>query len=340
MNNNFKEDPGIAELWIKGIAIAKVLYRRKWLILSVFILGAVLGASKAFFLNQITYTGKVTFAIIEKGGQNSGLSSLVSQFGGIGGDATLFSPENMLVLLKSNKIIEETLLSSAANFQDSIFLDVYLMRYYKKDVEKGKIHLESFRGQRSEFTRESDSILSTIVKDLKETIQIERGEKKSTINELKVVSNNEAWAHDFSLELLEKASNMYLDIKTGKSKRNLDGLQQRLDSVSSELNRAMYGAASEADQSIGIFQAQPRVSRVKKEMQVQLLSNLYAELVKNMELTKYTLNQEEPVFQIIDASRMPLEKKGRGIAKNTVIFAFLFSSLVISYYAIKTYLNI
>jgi hypothetical protein len=341
MNSNFKDDPGILELWLKGKDIVKVLIGKKWVILSVFLMGAVFGGLKAFFFNGVLFTGRVTFSIIEKGSPNSGLSSLVSQFGGgLGGDGTLFSPDNILILLKSNKIIEQSLLSKASGFQDSVFLDVYLVRQFHKDINNGEINLKSFRVPRQDFSREADSIFSIVVKEVKESIIIERGEKKSTINELKVVSNNETWAQNFSLELIENASNMYLEIKTGKSKRNLIVLQNRLDSVYIELNAAMYGVASEVDQSIGFFQAQPRVSRLKKEMQVQLLSNLYGELVKNIELNKFTLSQEEPVFQIIDASRMPLEKKGKGLIKNSIVFAFLFSSLVISYHAIRTYLNI
>jgi capsule polysaccharide export protein KpsE/RkpR len=42
---------------------------------------------------------------------------------------------------------------------------------------------------------------------------------------------------------------------------------------------------------------------------VQMLSLMYAEVLKNMEIAKFTLDNQTPFFQVVDKPTLPLEKK-------------------------------
>ncbi|MGC8025682.1 hypothetical protein ACP3WI_25235, partial [Salmonella enterica] len=57
-----------------------------------------------------------------------------------------------------------------------------------------------------------------------------------------------------------------------------------------------------------------------------MLSTVYAEVVKNLELAKFTLSQETPVIQIVDNSLFPLiRNKVSKIFQATIFFYnFLF----------------
>jgi hypothetical protein len=74
----------------------------------------------------------------------------------------------------------------------------------------------------------------------------------------------------------------------------------------------MRSVALGIDQSMGLVSNVPRVSTAKKQMEVQMLGTLFGELTKNLELTKFTLDSEEPTIQIVDAPSTPLDKFGRG----------------------------
>jgi uncharacterized protein involved in exopolysaccharide biosynthesis len=48
---------------------------------------------------------------------------------------------------------------------------------------------------------------------------------------------------------------------------------------------------------------------VKQQMEVQMLTTMYGEVVKNLELSKTMAAIDEPLIQVIDVPRYPLEKK-------------------------------
>lgn len=102
--------------------------------------------------------------------------------------------------------------------------------------------------------------------------------------------------------------------------QNLRVMENRLDSVQRQLGNTMFGIAEETDQSLGLIQAKPRVSKMKKEMQAQILTSLNAELVKNIELTKFSIDREQPVIEVLDVPRLPLPKTGKGRLKGALIW--------------------
>jgi uncharacterized protein involved in exopolysaccharide biosynthesis len=86
----------------------------------------------------------------------------------------------------------------------------------------------------------------------------------------------------------------------------------------------MSGRAKELDQNFGIIRQQAAVPRLRNELKVQMLSALYAELVKNLEFSKLSLMREAPLIQIIDRPILPLEFMRVGKLKAMVIGGFLF----------------
>jgi hypothetical protein len=124
------------------------------------------------------------------------------------------------------------------------------------------------------------------------------------------------------------ASNLYTQTKTRKSKINLEILESRLDSVKKALDENMYGLASSKDQNLNIIRALGGVSQAKKQLNVQILTTMYGELVKNIEIAKYTLMREEPLIQVIDYPILPLEKKQLGKLKGFLIAGFIGSFFV------------
>jgi capsule polysaccharide export protein KpsE/RkpR len=87
----------------------------------------------------------------------------------------------------------------------------------------------------------------------------------------------------------------------------------RIDSVRRELSREMSDAASVQDQNQNAAVARVRIPLQKKQLNIQLLTTLYGELVKNIELSKMSLVKEEPLIEIIDSPTLPLKfvKKSR-----------------------------
>jgi hypothetical protein len=120
-------------------------------------------------------------------------------------------------------------------------------------------------------------------------------------------------------------------LKVGKMKRSVTILQNRVDSVQRILDGTMRSAASGIDQSMGLVSNVPRVSTAKKQMEVQMLGTLFGELTKNLELTKFTLDREEPTIQIVDEPTLPLDKFGKGRVKFGVVGGFVLGFIIIGW---------
>jgi hypothetical protein len=82
---------------------------------------------------------------------------------------------------------------------------------------------------------------------------------------------------------------------------------------------------------MGLVSNAPRVGSAKKQMEAQMLGTLFGELTKNFELTKLTLEREEPTIQIVDAPTMPLEKFGKGRVKFGVVGGFVLGFITLGW---------
>jgi len=313
---------------------------RFWIVL-VGLTGGALGFAYAHFYKTVLYTSNLTFAIEEKSGGGGSLLGMASQFGidvG-GGGGGLFTSDNLLLLLKSRKIIQGALLKPVPELEEGNLLNLYLSINYKEALSEKKVSFISSELPRLEFSPEQNSLIASISEDLSEGVQIAKRDKKASFIDITVVNLNEKFAFLFNQMLVQEASNMYIDIKVGKSKKSLALLQARVDSVQRVLDGTMRSAAVDMDQSLGLVSMAPRVSTTKKQMETQMLGTLYAELTKNLELTKFNLSREEPVIQIIDVPTMPLFKEGKGRVKSSVIGGLIAGFLMLGFLFGKRFLD-
>jgi hypothetical protein len=138
--------------------------------------------------------------------------------------------------------------------------------------------------------------------------------------------HDEVFAGHFVELLTQKATEFYIASKMANSHANIAKLQNRVDSVSAELQIAMVGYASSQDQNSFTVQSTAKVPSVQKQMRVTMLTTLYGELVKNLELSKTMAAREEPLITIIDRPHYPLrvrESKLKSALFGGVIGGFL-----------------
>lgn len=305
------------------------------------LLGGVLGFGYAHFFKKVTFTSRLTFVIEERSAGGGNLMGLASQFGldlG-GGGGGIFSSENLILLLRSQKILESALLEEHPALNNDHLLNAYLQNNYADAIQKGKARLLPSGHQRANFSRANDSTLSEVVAAIQKNTRVSKMDKKASIIDLQLTDSNELWAFLMSQLIIEKATEMYLDLKTGKTSRTIAVLEERVDSVKNELDALMGSAAVEADQNQSLVLMRARVPAAKKQMQIQMLTAMYGELVKNLELTRFTLEREEPVIQIIDAPRLPLTIKGQGRVRMSIIVSFMCTFIAASILLVRKWWN-
>jgi uncharacterized protein involved in exopolysaccharide biosynthesis len=289
----------------------------KWIVLvAAGIIGGAIGVGYA--TNQKpTYTARLSFVLEdEKSGGVSGLSSIVNQFGGdfIGNAGGAFAAANLAELMRSRLIIEKTLLSPVVLDNEKVSLADYFIRCN---------NLQSILGLKDKFTNNQlitktdwrkfnlsqDGILNILYSKILGEISIYQKDKKGSISVIEVKNINENFAKLFCERIAEETSNYYIEIKSKKARQNMEILQHQVDSVRAELNGAITGVATAADNTFGLNPAMMvrKSPGTRRQVDVQANTAILTQLVTNLEMAKVSLRKETPLIQLIDKPRLPLD---------------------------------
>jgi len=337
------EEISLKELIEKAKALFTYFMGYKWVIVAAGLLGGGIGFGYAHFTKEVLYESKLTFTVEgASSGGGGAMLGLASQFGlniGGSGNSSLFAGENLYALLKSNKIIQGSLLRPIDEIPQGNLLNYYLSMTKKELLKDGSLTYFPLELEKKDYTRSQDSLLAIITKGLKVDIKVSNEDKKVTISQLSVISSDEYFCWKLTNLLIEEASKLYLDLKVGKMKRSVEILQQRVDSVQRILNGTMLSAAVEMDRSLGLVSQAPKVNSAKMQMNAQMLGILYGELTKNLEMTKFSLSQQEPLIEVIDPSVRPLNKIGKGMVKAGVIGGFISGFIILFYLFVRRFFS-
>jgi len=345
-----KSNKNTQEFSLKDIIIAG----KEWLgylqsnykvILIFSFLGALIGFCIAL-TKKPTYTATLTFALEDE--KSNGLGGSLGLAGQLGldiggGSGGVFAGSNLIELFKSRSMVEQTLLRPVnIKGKDISLAEMYIQDNEFRDKWKDKpkfkdIQFMSF-SNRNSFSREKDSILEVIYKDLSLTaLDVFQKDKKVSILSVEVKSTNEVFSKVFCETLAEVVSDFYIESKSDKARINMTILQKQLDSIRGELNNSISGVAVADDKTFGLNPALnvKRVPSARKQVDVQTNTMTLGELVKQTELAKVTLRKETPLIQLIDRPIYPLKKEGVGKIKKFIIGGFLAGFLAILFFVVR-----
>jgi hypothetical protein len=335
MNEQLQETDEISlkELIQKAGSILGYLKTQWWKLLLISLLGGIGGYVHAKF-QKPQYTAKLTFALAEGGDKMGGMSSIASQFGldlG-GGSAGAFSGDNLLELMKSRLLIEKTLLTSVDSFGISKLLVNQYIDFNKpkktkprKPSDSQPVTFDVNKIENGNFSLAQDSFLAKVSADLTKTnLQVAKVDKKLAIVSVSFTGEDPWFAKNFTQILTQNVTEFYVETKTGQMRKNVRMLEYKVDSVKQALGRAMYGVASEVDGNQFLVRGVAKVPQAKKQLEIQVLSTMYGELIKNLELSRTMMAKDQPLIQLIDQPRFPLEKKSTSKLRNAIGGAILF----------------
>lgn len=302
-------------------SVFSALRFRKILALAA-IAGGLLGVGYAWIRHN-TYTAKLTFVVEEsKGSGGSIASALAGQFGfdvgSLSGTSGVLAGDNVLELLKSHSLIKKTLLTPYADSSTVSIADRYAEIYnwkekWKKSSEVGK--QVDFPVNQKQFSRLEDSLLQKIITRIEESeLSISKPDKKLGFFTLQVTTRDERISQLLCERLLKITTDFYVDTKTKRLSNNVARLQRRADSLGTLLDKRTFSAA-EANQFL--LDGNPAYSAPTVDAEIStrnkyIQGTVYAEIVKNLEVSKTSLIQETPTVQIVDQPELPLKENKTG----------------------------
>jgi hypothetical protein len=265
-----------------------------------------------------TYTAKVNF-VIEENKQNAGgiFSALAGQIGldmsSLSSSSGILAGDNVLELLKSPTLLKKVLLSSAPQDSGTSIAWVYMNSYgyhdsFQKIVGKPTFFLPMHDENINSSNRSEDSLLQIISKRIREKeMSVYKPDKKLSIFSLELTTRNEQMSQLISSRLIDQASKLFIETKTKRLRSNVERLQKKADSIAYLLNKSTYSSATKS-----LLNANPSYVTTEVDLEISnrekgLLSVLYGDLNKSLDISKTALIQETPTIEVIDRPELPLQ---------------------------------
>jgi LPS O-antigen subunit length determinant protein (WzzB/FepE family) len=277
---------------------------------------AIVAVVYAFF-QPITYTARTTFVVEDaKSGGGSLFSALSGSLGidigGMSGSNSMLAGDNVLELLRSSSLIKKTLLTKFDTTGTNTLADIYAETYgWKAKWKSNSAINKDIHFNIVPLTRLEDSLLQVMVVQIQlKEISVGKPDKKLGFFELQFSSRNEILSKLFCVNLINEATTFYINTKTSRLRKNIESLQKRADSLGLLLNRKTLSAAEASVQTldVNLAYASPSVNAEISSRDKFMQSTVYAEIVKNLELSKTALAQESPTVQLLDTPEFPLKK--------------------------------
>jgi uncharacterized protein involved in exopolysaccharide biosynthesis len=178
----------------------------------------------------------------------------------------------------------------------------------------------------------------------KKALVVEAQDKDLAFKRVAFSDIDRIFAKNFVERLTENVTAFYLETKTRQSRENIRMLENKADSIERVLQSKMVSAAVQRDQNQFLTNVQGTVQMVKQQMEVQMLTTMYGEVVKNLELSKTMAAIEEPLIQVIDVPRYPLERitasKTKGLILGGIIGGMVMLGWVLVWRGISTYTTV
>ena len=305
-------EPGyrVGSVWTELLTkLSGLKYQGKQIILTGLVF-ALLGLGYSF-LKKPVYLARVNF-VIEENKQNAGglFSALAGQVGmdlsSLSGMSGILAGDNVLELLKSPTLLKKVLLSPYPGDTSNTLAYKYTEAYNKLD-QYSKLVGGDFN--QPAFKRVADSLLTAIsTRIIEKELSVYKPDRKLSVFRLDLSTRDELLSQTIATRLLDQAANLYIETKTRRLKLNVDRLQKKSDSIGALLNYR-----TEASANKDIINQNPSFVSTEVDVEISnrekgMLSIIYGDVNKSLDITRTALIQETPTIEIIDTPDLPLKK--------------------------------
>ena len=303
---------------------------RNWKILLLFIIPITAYMLYRAINTPITYTAALTFMVNEnEGGMGGGAAAGI--LGAIGlGSGEKYNLDKILELSKSNRIIHQALLSDAVidgkkDLYINHFIKIYNMpnEEWKKDTAlRNGIYFRSTKVD--SFSRKELRALKGVYAKLlgnesSMPLYTTTSSKQTSIMKMNFNSQSEEFSAQFLKTLYDKLNVFYVSKSIEKQKYTYEVVVAKADSI----KRLLYGResakANYTDTHRGLFMEAQQVPTQRLSRDVNMLSLMYAEAIKNAEVADFSLKNKVPFVQAIDVPLYPLPAEKTGKIKAAII---------------------
>ncbi len=288
-------------------------------------------------MQKPAYAASTTFILEEKSAGGGGLAGIASQvgldLGSLGSGSSLFTGDNILDIIKSRVIIEKVLLTPISGSAGKTLADLYLE--FSGLGERLPLPVSFAITSDSVIAPAhsvyQDSVLYVMYEQIaKKNVSVDRLNKKGSIFKIVTVSQNQVFSKNFAERLLKETTTYYVNVKTSTAAANVKRLQARGDSLLRVLNAKSYNAASFQILDPNVAYKSMSVPAEVSSRDKSIVFSIYAEVTKNLEMSRIALVSQTPVIQLLDVPKYPLMDDRKSYL--FLGFAGLFAGLLVGFF--------
>lgn len=312
------------------------LKSKRVIFLVFFILFLAVGFFYAYF-KKPKYEANLSFIINENDkGIGGSLLSLAGQSGLLlGGGGLTPNDDKILFLFSSKKIIGDAILKKYNSENgERIIVNELIEELNLKSTWASDTSMEGFDGVKggdiSRLNRQESKAVDDVIFNLLnyKLISFESLKKKSLVGQstgiifLQVVLKNELLSKALAEEIYESLSSFYVLNSIQKQQSNVLLLERKVDSLQGLIRDTESKLGYESDYNFNTFKASGKVNEYRLKRDLEMFNTIFAEVMKNYELAKLTLEQQKPFFKVIDSPTLPLKLIYKSKLKYSLLAAF------------------
>lgn len=273
------------------------------------IIGGIVGGSIGcvlWYRSPIIYTSELHFILKESpsGGMNA-LSSIMGSFGLGTGSVGAYNLDKLVGLCKSSELIKATLMSKAKVKSQNQFETVghwlYSLNQEEVNHSKNKYSLLEIRDQSKYDSLAMISLVAMLASEdgpLSKAINCDY-DTRSEIVTITTKSLHPALSTLTARRVFEELEDLYIKQSIEGQEKGVSNLRRKLDSLKIELDFANRKIARLEDTRQGIQLRRDRIELDQSYTNRNIILGVYAEIMKNYELSNMMLQNTLPMFRVI-----------------------------------------
>jgi uncharacterized protein involved in exopolysaccharide biosynthesis len=304
----------ISEIFDKIVSIIILLKRNYLLIISI--MG---GFSFLGVLNRADeiYTAKTT--ILLPSSNKSSVLSMIGQFGVNDKKEITFGKFKSIASSNSNLktvLLEEIKINGVSDKIIHFLMDELKLRkfYSKSGSNLSKVNFDT-------IGLKQDTVMNYVINQLKKRLTV-----KETIGELiqvETFGKSEFLAVEINNKIVSQTVNFFDDFSVLDDVNTLKNLKKRRDSIKNLLNQEEIQLAFLKDAAFRTVKSKGHLELLRSERQFQILDKTYVELIKQMEIISFKIDNNRLNITIIDNPMLPLNGE-----RKSLTLIILFHSLI------------
>ena len=351
------------ELTLKDIILVTKEYIqeiiKRWKIFPIVIIPIAVLLLFSAITHRTVYPGQITFLVTKDEVSPGGIQDILGNFGMGMSQNDESALQKVLQLFQSRRIIENTLFEKITVYGKEDFIANHIIKTYSLEdlFENYKVmgfiggkewmdsleNVGNFRyvhGRKDDFNLTELRMLKVLYNQfvgngelgiepmIRSTI-----DEKSGIMSIFLSTVDENLTAEILLKLYDRLSQYYIDKTIEKQKKIYDIAQFKADSIQAELTLADKALAEFEDANRNLVWVRGELKRTKLQRQARLLEILYAETIKQLELSDFALRRKTPYVQIIDEPSRPINPLEKSKFK-ALLIAFVVGSVIAIIYIV------